>query len=175
MKEYEYLLAMQTKLWKKQYGDFIKDLTPIFFSLSEKVLKQCGGLCFKDIGNQDKKGVWKLNKAKLINLKIHTKYDLKDRSFISSLNILEILDTLCINQEVMSLMHKIRDVEEEVRNLAAHQIVGVTDAWIKRKTKLEPEEIMDLLFQLAECAGLHISKRNRDIYNQMNKELIDKL
>ncbi len=171
MKEYEYLLAMQTKLWKKQYADFIKDVTPIFYSFSEEVLWKCCGLHFADIGEK-KDSAWNLSIDKLRAKRIKPKTKWGDHTNISSYIVLTILNQLGADKEIIQLMDKIRLVEREVRNLAAHQIVGVTREWIKKRTKYTPEEIMDMLFLLSEYAGNPISRKNREIYRVMNEDLL---
>lgn len=171
MKEYEYLLSMQTKLWKKQYMDFIRDVTPIFFSLSEKVLKKYCGLRFEDIGTKNKEGAFlvSLDKMRERNIKPQSRWG--NHTNISSLVILKIMEQKCKEVHVLELMKNIRTVEREVRNLAAHEIVGVTKEWIKNRTKFEPEQIMDMLFELGKYAGLDISAEDRKIYDRMNEQL----
>ena len=90
---------------------------------------------------------------------------------ISSNVILSIMDQKCTDQELLKLMKNIRTVEQEVRNLAAHEIVSVTRKWIKDCTEFEPEQIMDMMFDLAEYAGIAAARKNRDSYERMNEEL----
>ncbi len=175
MEEYEYLLAMQAKLWRKQYIDFIRDVTPIYFSFSEKVLKRHGGLSFSDIGNQNMDGVWCLSIEKLRANNIKPDKRWGNYTNISSYNILKIMQQACSDQKLLKLLKDIRTVEREVRNLAAHEIVGVTRSWIVRRTKFQPETIMDMLFCLAKYAGLHITAENREAYRVMNRKLQDLL
>ena len=171
MKEYEYLLSMQAKLWKKQYIDFIRDVTPIFFSLSEKALKKYCKLRFEDIGQKNKEDVWCISLDKLTAQGIKPQDRWGNHTNISSYVILKIMEQKCKESHLLELMGDIRKVEREVRNLAAHEIVGVTREWIKRKTAFEPEEIMKKLFQLGKYAGLNSSSENRDIYHKMNTRL----
>lgn len=175
MQEFEYLLVMQKKLQKKQYADFIRDVTPIFYSLSEKVLEKNCGLKFADIGERQENDAWNLSIQKLNKNGIKCHKNWSDHTNISSYVILIILRQTCKNTKILDLMEKIRVVEREVRNLAAHQIIGVTHEWIRKRTDFEPKEIMDMLFELAGCAGLHVSKKNRDVYQVMNKRLIELL
>ena len=81
----------------------------------------------------------------------------------------------CSDQKLLKLLKDIRTVEREVRNLAAHEIVGVTRSWIVRRTKFQPETIMDMLCCLAKYAGLHITAENREAYRVMNRKLQDLL
>lgn len=138
-------------------------------------MKKYTNLCFEDIGRIGNNDSWKLSVDKLEKQGIRVQYNWGDQTNISSYVILEIMRQKNAESKVINTMDKIRTVEKEVRNLAAHQIVGVTAKWIEAKTKLSPEEIMDSLFELAEYVGLCISKRNREIYLVMNEELIESL
>lgn len=175
MKEFEYLLAMQIKLKKKQYVDFVRDVTPIFFSLSETLLKKCCNLSFNDIGykyyknNKDKCGTWNLKIAKLQKENIEPDNRWDDRTFISPNIIYRIMTKKHCDNSVLELMGEIRSVEEKVRNLAAHDIVSVTSEWIEKRTGFTPEQIMDKCFELAEYSGIDIS--GRDAYDRMNNNL----
>ena len=62
----------------------------------------------------------------------------------------------------------LRIVERDVRNLAAHQIVAVTKEWIKRKTGYEPEEIMKIIKNAVEYAGICVKKEDWKSYDAMN-------
>ncbi len=76
---------------------------------------------------------------------------------------------------MLNLMENIRKVERKVRNLAAHQIIGVTAEWIEKRTGFAPLQIMNMMFELAAHAGVNISKKSRDIYQVMNQDLISML
>ena len=175
MKEYEYLLSMQNRLKKKEYVDFIRGITPIFFSISEKIMKKYTNLTFSDIGEQ-RREVWFLSMDKLNEQKITLKKNWGYNTFIGSNVILEILKfKLEESSEVVTLMNEIKEVENCVRNPAAHEIMGMTDELIKRRTKYSSEEILNMLFKLAKLADMNISKDNRQIYEVMNQGLIKML
>ncbi len=175
MQEYEYLLAMRIKLLKKQYADFIRDVTPIFYSFSEKVLEKSCGLKFADIGKEQKSGAWNLSLKKLRMQNIKPQNNWRDYTFISSYVILSILQQKSSDKKVLDLMGKIRIVEQKVRNLAAHQILGVTAGWIKKQTGFEPIQIMDMMFELAGYAGLKICCKDKQVYQVMNQDLMGML
>lgn len=167
MKEYEYLLAMQVKLERKQYADFVRDITPIFASLSERVLKQDCKISFLDIGDK-KNDKWRLSKEKLHKLGIN----ICKEDVIYTHYVLEIIERKSSNSTLKKLLSEIRDVEKNIRNLAAHELVGVTKEWMEKRISFTIEEVMDKLFQLADYAGISISKENRKIYQKMNEELV---
>ena len=104
MKEFEYLLAMQAKLWKKQYIDFIRDVTPVFYSLSERVLKRYCGLSFQDIGTQAKEGAWCLSLDKLKEKGIRPNVNWGDFTHLSSYVVLMIMEQVCEDENILELM-----------------------------------------------------------------------
>ncbi len=175
MKEFEYLLAMQAKLWKKQYIDFIRDVTPVFYSLSERVLKRYCDLSFQDIGTQAREGAWCLSLEKLKEKGIRPNVNWGDFTHLSSYVVLMIMEQVCEDENILELMRGIRTVEREVRNLAAHEIVGVTEEWVEKKTGFRPGKVMDMLFELAGCAGIQMAKKDREAYHRMNEQLWEML
>ena len=86
--------------------------------------------------------------------------------------ILEIIKKKSSDSNIVSQISAIREVEEKVRNLAAHELVGVTKEWMEKRISFTAEELMDKLFQLAVDAGISISKEDRRIYQKMNEELV---
>jgi CRISPR type III-A/MTUBE-associated protein Csm6 len=174
MKEFEYLLSMQTKLQKKQYVDFMRDITPVFFSFSQRVLKKYCNLEFKDIG-EERKECWFLSVDKIKEKGINPQYTWSNYTNIASSNILVIVEQLCEKKEVITIMQNIRTVESKVRNLAAHQILGISAEWIEKQTGFTPEKVMDMFFELANYSGVRIEKEYRRAYDVMNEDLIKKL
>lgn len=172
MKEFEYILSMQTKLWKKQYIDYIRDVTPIFYSLSERALEKYCQLKFEDIGEQRRKS-WCVSLKKMKALGLKTESTWTDYTNISSNIILKIMEQKCTEQNVLKVMDNIRLVEREVRNLAAHEIMGITEEWIKKRTGFTPEQIMEYIVELGVYVDVKLSKANRQIYDTMNDQLIE--
>lgn len=174
MGDFEYLLAMQIKLWKKQYVDFVRDITPIFYSLSERALKKYCNLEFKDIG-EEKEDVWFLSLEKLKQQGIKPENTWHDKTNISSYNMMKIMKQRNAESGITNVMADIRKVEREVRHLAAHQIVGVTSEWIEKRTGFTVNEVMDKVIEMAKLTGLRVSKENLAAYHIMNRQLIQML
>ena len=175
MKEYEYLLSMQIKLQKKQYVDFMRDITPIFYSLSQRILKKYCNLALADIGEEKKNG-WCLSIQKLQEKGIKKGYTWNDNTNIAASNLLVIIEQLCDKEEIVQLMSNIRTAEQKVRNLAAHEIIGISAEEIRQRTGgFTPEKIMDMLFKLAVYSGINIKEEHKKIYDRMNEDLINLL
>lgn len=172
MKEYEYLLSMQIKLQKKQYVDFMRDITPIFYSLSQRILKKYCKLSLADIGEEKNNG-WCLSMQKLQQRGIKKGYNWHDNTNIAASNLLIIIEQLCNKKDVVELMNNIRKAEQKVRNLAAHEIIGISAEEIKKRTGgFTPEKIMDMLFKLAVYSGINIKETDKNAYDIMNSDLI---
>lgn len=171
MKEFEYILSMQIKLWKRQYIDYVRDITPIFYSLSERVLKKYCQLKFSDIGKESR-GSWCISIKRINQLGLAAESRWTDYTIISANVILKIMEQKCTEEKVLKVMQNIRLVEREVRNLAAHEIVGITAEWFKNRTGFTAEQVMEQIVELGIYAGLKLSKQNRKIYDTMNEQLI---
>lgn len=181
IKSYEYLLVMKVKLQQERFVDFIRDITPIFFSLSEMVLKNSCNISLAQIG-WEKQGrasrsekLWCLDINKLNIMGIVTKPQWTNDTFISANVILNILEQKNVDNTVLETLRKIRGIEESVRNLAAHEIVGLTEDGIVNRAGYNPAEIMNLCFKMARLAGISIGEQEKNAYELMNEELINKL
>lgn len=51
------------------------------------------------------------------------------------------------------------EVEQKVRNMAAHQIVSVTEQWFKENTGKTPKDIMQNIQYLIVQAGIGVKKK----------------
>lgn len=75
---------------------------------------------------------------------------------------------LSSDQSLIDDLKKMRDVESKVRNVAAHEIVSVTNDWIKNRTEMTGEDIMKLLKRLVARAGIRAKAEYWNSYNDMN-------
>ena len=71
-----------------------------------------------------------------------------------------------------SKVDEIVNVEQNIRNLAAHQIVSVTDKWFVDKSGKSPEEIMNIIRYLLVQAGVGVKKEDWDTYDVMNDKIV---
>ena len=69
-------------------------------------------------------------------------------------------------------MDDIIDVEQNIRNLAAHQIISVTDKWFVDKSGKSSEEIMNIIRYLLVKAGVGAKKEDWNTYNVMNDKIV---
>lgn len=183
---FEYLLVLQLKQQRGDYTDFIRGITPIILDLFEECLKKHVKINIKDFctqRNRDK--VWILSESKFNQTDEGIKYKeiiLKDVSkssidavAYSERHILALLNEFCEDKILISDLNKIIHVEKSVRNVAAHEIVSVTDEWIKARTTMNTRQILELLKKITIKSGFSIKNEYWNTYDEMNaiiKELL---
>lgn len=172
---HEYALSLQNKLRKGEYADFIRAITPLLMDLLERLLQKTCGINIRLYYN--KRGEWDANKLNGSEI-----LDILNRSFtngfrygnVYSNQLIRILDERCTNSAIVSKADALCEVEQKLRNPAAHEIISVTDMKIKAMTGYTAIEIMGMirfLFDAADIAGMNMW----DSYDRMNEMITDKL
>lgn len=187
-KRFEYALSLQVKLWREEYADFIRAITPMVVDLLEMVLKsQCRIDINQFCGYKTKKV--KLKKKTVI-LKIRV-WDAKKlrgseigkvltREFrgdfkagvISSFHLKSLLEAFSDNRRIIDLAEELRQIEEAIRNLAAHEIVSVTADTIIEKTGFTGVQIMDKIKEMFTYTEINLEISDWNAYNAMNEKII---
>ena len=135
-----------------------------------------------DFCERNRKGVWMISDTRMPSSKrgpeimkallSQSQYGEIKYGPLGSLHVLYIVQGLSKNFELIKQMKEIRNVEESVRNTAAHEIVSVTDDWIYKKVGMHAQDICRLLEKLVIAAGIHIQSRDWDSYDTMNHDII---
>lgn len=182
-KYFEYMLSLMIKQKKAQLADFLRAITPLILDLFSLILLN---ECKVDIYNftyvdNKSKGI-KWDKVKLmksrpdINNILLSKYSNFKYSYILSDHLKTILVALVPNNiKLIELSEKIRNVEESIRNIAAHQIVSIDEEFIKNKTGFNSIEIVNMLKNAFKYTKINIKKEYWDSYEKMNDEIIREL
>jgi len=139
---FEYLLILQLKLKKGELGDFIRGLSPAIADLFELCLAK---VCRLDIHRRcEKRGAAKIPYLVREKLKpeelaaleedFHSEYRTVP---LSSANMRPLIVYYCKKgqtgesadklDKIIGLTKKIRDFEEQIRNIVAHEIVEIND------------------------------------------------
>lgn len=180
---FEAVLALEIKLKKEEYGDFLRYITPIMAELFYHILKeQCEIDVYKYCKKERNAYKWSINKLYQKNsneeeekkrVRIVQAFQKAYKTGIreieaSSEQMVRLLEAFITDKREREELKALRTVERDVRNLAAHQIVVVTKEWIKRKTGYEPEEIMKLIKNAVGYAGISVKKEDWESYDKMN-------
>ena len=70
---------------------------------------------------------------------------------------------------------KLRDIEKDGRNKAAHQIVSIDDNFLKRETGYNSEEILNRIIDFVQDIKLGIKNEHWNSYEIMNEKIINSL
>lgn len=183
-KYFEYVLSLDIKVKKGQYGDFIRAISPIikdmFIMIINKELKID---VYKDLCRyKGGKYVWKEEKLKKHEniLKIlQTNYKNQFKfSDVSPEHFKFLILELVKEQDIKDVVENLRNVEQSVRNITAHEIVSVTEDFIQKKTKCrkKPEgytskQIIDDIKKALAYAGINISANDYNSYKYMNEDI----
>lgn len=172
----EYLLWLEVKLKRKEFCDFIRGISPLFLDLLEAAEKKCG-ININAYCNRDQKGKKRLMRSKMevdggkgariLSVLDPIFYGCYRDSNLSSAQLAPLVEHFVPDEGLKSCVQKLRNIEDVCRNRAAHEIISVTDDWIKREGGLSPEEILSELGKLSEYIGISRS-RIKGSYEKMN-------
>jgi hypothetical protein len=178
-KLFEYALVLQIKLQKEEYADFVRGITPIVVDLLEMILeKQCdirvADYC--NINNKTKMLSWnkyKLEKTglmKLLNEQYKNRGGFKVGPVYSN-SLAALIHCKCDDTAFLQKVDEISQTESAVRNIAAHEIVSVTDEWFKEKAGKSADEIFANIRFLMVRAGVNVTEKQWKSYDEMNGEI----
>lgn len=182
---FEYVLSLQIKMQQGNYSDFLRGLTPVVLDLFEMCLKDQLKITPEQFCYKTNIGAYRISADVMQKSEVGKKImhalqqgfgDLNIKEeFIGSMPIMKIFEQMSSNTELVDDLHRMRAVESDVRNVAAHEIVSVTDDWIFRKTKMHAEDIMKLLKRLVIYAGVKAKNEYWNSYSDMNRVIAENL
>ena len=176
---FEYLLALQIREERKLYADFVRALTPAFYVLFLRIMKtDCGpdpDQCM--VFEADGKHRWKKDAVEKEGLTEH----LRDKRtgavdyLVKTEQLQSIISSRCKDGELIKLCNTLRDIEKNIRNRVAHQIIEVTDQVIKNKTGYTTKEIMELIKKASAYAGFSAKGEEWDSYDKLNEVICSRM
>ena len=179
-KYYEYALNLEIKLRKNEYADFVRAITPLIVDLFVMVIKKTigtdiYGFCYVRDGIYN----WDMNKLSEsgIGQKIKGLLDQEYRNgfaggIVRSDHLAKIIEYDCNDMNVRDLVTELRGVETKVRNIAAHDIVSITEDEIKRRTGFTPTAIMNKLKKMFSYSDINVKEGYWSSYDDMNYDII---
>lgn len=178
----EYILWLQAKQQRGDLADFIRGITPVIVDILELILKEKYQIETSDFCKKNKKEVWCLSREKFLTnlpeILSHVEDDLKTKineTPISSHILLSILEKECQQPELYDKARELREIEQNVRNTAAHEIVSITEDFLEHKTGRKSSQILSLMKQLIQQGSSGIKKEVWNSYDEMNTLIIAEL
>ena len=173
---FEYMLSLDLKVKRGEYADFIRAITPLGVDLLEIVLEQFCDIDITQYYMRNNQRIWDRNR---LNGEI---MDILNQRFspfrygpVYSSHLLEIIKKKCQDELMLQRIQELVDVEQRVRNVAAHNIVSVTPEWIKERTGKSITDIFWLLKYICEKVKINTRKENWNSYDSMNTKIIEEL
>ena len=168
---------------KSEYVDFIRAVTPIIVDMFELILKKQCGIKIDDFCDKYKKNgktirVWSMKKLKDTNVgdTLNSLYigGFKEKNIYSS-HLKGLIEEYSEDTHLIQLVKNIRSVEANIRNLAAHEIVSVTDITIKELTGFTAGKIMGMIQELFGYTGISIKEDYWNSYDKMNNMILERM
>lgn len=176
---FEYMLALDLKVKRGEYADFIRAITPLGVDLLECVLEQFCNINITQYYAYTKNNQRKWSRNKLKGTEIDEILNKKFWNFrydaIYSANLLCIIEQKCMDSLLIQRVQELVEIESKVRNVAAHNIVSVTPEWIKERTGKSITDIFWLLKYICEEVKINTRKENWNSYNLMNDKIMEEL
>lgn len=180
-KRFEYALILQVKLKRGEYADFIRAITPLIVDLFEQILKTKCGFIVDDYcipANKQNRQIRKWSRRKLAGTNIlqvlNSNYDGEFKyGPVYSDQLRALINHLSTDQGLKNIVNRLRDVEANVRNLAAHELDSFDDKKIRDLTGLSADGIMQSIRTLFGYTGYSIPGGAWESYEDMNRFITD--
>ena len=182
-KLFEYALNMDVRLKRGEYVDFIRAITPLLVDLFELVLKKQCGVDINDYCEVKKykrvsRRQWSESKLQKTEVK-----QVLDKAFqgkfngtdIYAVHLKYLIDHFSDNSTLKELVEKLRSVEEQIRNDAAHDVISVTEETIIQKTGFTSTKIMQMIQNIFYYTGISVKKEYWKSYDEMNMRILKEI
>jgi len=139
----EYLLMLDILCRKEQYSDLMRAMSPAVVELFRKYLKRICDIDVSECTRYDNKEVedWRPDMPEKVRRVLEGRYNNSFKySYIKSEHLVALINGFARDVDHRKLAGEIRDIEEKVRNIAAHVIVSVDSDMIKSKTGKLPKK-----------------------------------
>lgn len=182
----ELLLNMQNNAEDHDYAGMLRQITPFIFTLGVEVIKKelkCDLDSYKKTEKDTKSGKertsfdwYGLQKDYPKYFQdIRTKFPDDIKEFLGLKHMIPIMEQELMDKEIASLFTRLRAIEATARNEAAHEICGIGDEWIGRRTGMSAEAILDACGKLLAKIEPRYGGSFRKCYREMDEAICDLL
>ncbi|AUS96646.1 hypothetical protein CDQ84_08225 [Clostridium thermosuccinogenes] len=176
---FEYILTLKIKREKGEIADFVRAVSPVLTDMFEIYLKN---KCNIDIESYYLKDPYGRYAPKLSrNLLPADIIQILDSTYASrggyrdtepcAANLSPIVAAKG-DAKAGGIAVKLRSFEGRVRNIAAHEIVVVTEKWIKERSGFNTGEVLKMLMDFFSCC-IDIPQNTWNSYEQLNKTILE--
>ena len=184
---FEYTLILEIKRKQRQYADFIRAISPVILDVFAVYLKKACGIDYKnDFCKPNYKGVFYPNIARMNKSELGKKvkeclingYNIKgaeyklEEHFYSSSQMLHLIKEFSDSDEIKEAAEKLRDAEQNIRNITAHEIISVSAQTIQQKAGVDAVQIVKYIKLFIENSVYNLKDEYWNSYNDMNEQII---
>ncbi len=176
----EYALNLEVKYRKGEYADFIRAFTPLVLNLLVLIVKKYLKVNVLDFC--DNRNGYRWNKKKIQQNATTAEWlpvwEVEYRaefqfSYLKTDHLVCLIVNYVNDDSIKSTVRLLRDVEEKVRNTAAHEISTITEERIKQDTGYSCDEIINAVRKSFTYTSIGIQKSDWSSYDAMNEYIID--
>ena len=180
----EYALLLNMKIKKEEYAEFLRAFTPFFSAMLRRVLKdRCGfdiALYIKTErknGKTRETGKWLTSSLPIdIRTALNRRYgEMRENDYVKSDHLVTILNEKTDDNFLKQLIEKLRTAEIKIRNEAAHDMVSITEDYIKERIGDSPRKLFNNTMKLFNYTDIKIPDDFFLSYDRMNKILTNEL
>ena len=91
---------------------------------------------------------------------------------VYSIQLVNLIEAKCSDDLLKQRARELVTVEQNTRNIAAHNIVSVTEKWVKEQTGKSVSEIIWLIKYICSRVKINIREENWNSYDKMNTHII---
>ena len=91
--------------------------------------------------------------------------------FVSSDSLLALIETYC-SRDTINCSNRLRETEQKIRNVAAHEISIITDKRVKQMTGYTCDEIICDIKALFKYSGINMTDDSWNSYEKMNETIV---
>ena len=185
----EYFMVIELKVRKKEYIDFLRALTPLVLEMFYNMVFHELGIDLRKFTFSNDRFMW--DKNKLRNSTIDGKFDQLSKyhrdprplpkgtfpvSHVLSWHLSNLTENVSKDEKLIRTTIKIREFEENVRNIAAHTMTSFSKEEIKSQTGWTPEKTLEELYcYITEYTSISVNSESRNTYDTINEKLIELL
>lgn len=184
MEIFEYALTMQVKMQRSEYGDFVRAVSPLISDLFERILlNQCDINIKKYCEHRNNIWYWNVEqlkndaKGKEILQILNQEYGGSKfrNSPVAAGNLKPVLMHYIQDTALKEKIEGMREIEARVRNMAAHEIVSITDEKLKKMKLMSVKQIFQQVKRLMVEARIPATEQDWKSYDRMNQIIIREL
>lgn len=184
---FEYTLVLEIKRKQRQYADFVRAISPVILDIFAIYLKKVCGVDFKNnYCKSNYKGVYFPNialmekdekgqriKQCLVNAyNLHSNPNKIEEHFYSSAQMVYLIKEFSDSDEIKDAAEKLRNVEQNIRNITAHEIISVNAQTIQEKAGIDAVQIVRCIKLIIEKSIYNMKDEYWNSYSDMNEQII---